>query len=89
MLSIVYVNAVPTINATATVTDSDQIKISWDNPYNNVKEYPYSYKLMQSSDNGASYHPISTWVDGQKVKVLNLRPKNAKQHLTDWEGITL
>ncbi len=87
MLSIVYVNAVPTINATATVTNSDQIKISWDNPYNNVKEYPYSYKLMQSSDNGASYHPISTWVDGQKVKVLNLRPKNTKQHLTDWMSV--
>lgn len=86
-LGTAYVNAAPKINASATVTNSDQIKIAWDNPYNNVTEYPYSYRVMQSSDNGVSYHPISTWVDGQKVKVLNLRPKNATQHLTTWMSV--
>lgn len=52
----------------------NKIKISWDNPYGDAKNYPYGYRLYKSTDGGSSYNTISMWTENDEVKVLNIYP---------------
>lgn len=71
-VSIAY--ASPSLTIKGEGLGGNKIKISWDNPYGDAKNYPYGYRLYKSTDGGSTYNTISMWAENDEVKVLNIYP---------------